>query len=237
MVRAITFDAFGTVIDTGREVLIEIARDVCREYRSGLEAEAFLDAWDRHFFGASTEPFLTVAELSEDSLARAFQEYGIDADPGPFVDRLEALWLRSKAYPEVLGALEALDGFPRAIVSNADDAFLKQILERNRLRFDAIVTSEAARTYKPRPRIFEIALEALRASPSDVVHVGDSLEADIAGASRLGMRTVWVNRPGVRRGPGDPAPDAEMRDLSDLPRVVHGLGPPSARKRDGKAHD
>src|SRR3989304_3251532 len=225
MVRAITFDAFGTILDTGRDVLIHIARDVCREHRTGLEAEAFLDTWDRHFFGAETEPFLTLAELTEDSLARAFREYGIEADPRPYIDRLESLWLKSKAYPEVRGVLEDLDGFPRAVVSNADDAFLKQILKRNRLRFDAVVTSEAARANKPRPRIFEIALEALRVPPADVVHIGDSLEADIEGASRLGMRTVWVNRAAVHRGPGDPAPDAEVRDLSDLPKVVRDLGP------------
>ena len=223
MVRAITFDAFGTIIDTGREVLIHIAREVCADHRAGLDPEAFLDTWDRYFFGTDTEQFLTLAEVTEDSLAKALHEYGIEADPRPYIDRLEALWLKAKAYPEVRTVLAALDGIPRAVVSNADDAFLKGILRRNRLTFDVVITSESAQAYKPRPRIFELALNALRIPPADVVHVGDSLEADIAGASRLGMRTVWVNRSGVRRGPGDPTPDVEVRDLSDLPEVVRRL--------------
>src|SRR5207245_10909535 len=57
----------------------------------------------------------------------------------------------------------------------------------------------------------------------DVVHVGDSLVADVQGASRLGMRTVWVNRGGLHRGPADPAPDAEAHDLRELPAILERL--------------
>lgn len=223
MVLAITFDAFGTVVDTGRDVLIRIAREVVQDHRHGLDPEAFLETWDRYFFGANYEEFLNLAEVTEDSLARAFQDYGIEAETRPYIEMLEKEWLRAKAYPEVTGVLAALDGVPRAIVSNADDAFLKGILDRNGLTFDAVITSEFARCYKPHPRIFELALDALQVQPARVVHVGDSLEADVAGAARLGMRTVWVNRIGAHRGPGDPRPDAEIHDLTGLPAVVGGL--------------
>src|SRR5881409_4506370 len=155
MVRAITFDAFGTLIDTGRDVLIRIARSVCEDQRPSLDAEALLATWDRHFFAAETAPFLTLAEITEDSLEKTFREYGIEATPGPYVDRLVSLWRQAKAYAEVPRILDALDGVPRAVVSNADHEFLLDILERNGLRFDAVITSESAQTYKPRPRIFE----------------------------------------------------------------------------------
>src|SRR5213594_3471543 len=214
MVRAITFDAFGTLIDTGRDVLIRIARSVCEDQRPSLDAEALLATWDRHFFAAET---------TEDSLEKTFREYGIEATPAPYVDRLVDLWRQAKAYAEVPRILDALDGVPRAVVSNADHEFLLDILQRNGLRFDAVITSESAQTYKPRPRIFEAALESLRVRPEDAIHVGDSLVADIQGASRLGMRTVWGNRGGLRRGPTDPAPDAEARDLRELPSIVERL--------------
>jgi len=223
MVRAITFDAFGTLIDTGRDVLIRIARSVCEDQRPSLDAEVLLATWDRHFFAAETAPFLTLAEITEDSLGKTFREYGIEATPAPYVDRLVDLWRQAKAYAEVPRILDALDGVPRAVVSNADHEFLLDILQRNGLRLDAVITSESAQTYKPRPRIFEAALESLRVAPKDVIHVGDSLAADVEGASRLGMRTVWVNRGGLRRRPTDPAPDAEARDLRELPSIVERL--------------
>jgi 2-haloacid dehalogenase/putative hydrolase of the HAD superfamily len=219
MVRTITFDAFGTVIDEG-DVLIGIARDICADHRPSLRPEAFLATWDRYLFSiAESERFMTLAKLTEESLGKAFRDFRIDADPRPYVDSLESLGSQAKAYPEVPGVLKALDGVPRAIVSDADDAFLTAILKRNRLRFDAVITSESVRAYKPRPQIFEAALKALQANPEDVVHVGDSLAGDIAGASRLGIRTIWVNRAEVRRTPTDPKPDAEVRDLASLPDV------------------
>ena len=137
MVRAITFDAFGTIIDTGRDVLIQIAGAVCEDHRPSLDPEELLATWDRHFFGAEAEAFLTLQEITEDSLAKAFREHTIDADPTLYVERLVALWRQAKPYAEVPEVLAALDGFPRAVVSNADHAFLEDILHRNGLRFDA----------------------------------------------------------------------------------------------------
>jgi 2-haloalkanoic acid dehalogenase type II len=225
MVRAITFDAFGTVIDTGRDVLIRIARDICEDHCPSVDPDAFLATWDRYFLGAKffdaeSEGFMKLADITEDSLGKAFHDYRIETNPRPYVDSLERLWGQAKAYPEVPRVLADLDGVPRAVVSDADHAFLQDILSRNRLRFDAVITSESIRAYKPRPQIFEAALTALRARPADVVHVGDSLDADIAGASRLGMHTIWVNRQDARRTPGSPKPDAEVRDLSDLPETI-----------------
>lgn len=233
MIRAVTFDAFGTIIDTGRDVLLRVCRQALADAGSGADPRVFLETWDGYFFGAATEPFLLLYDITADSLARAFRDHGIQRDPEPYVDLLEREWLRAKAYPEVPGVLQALDGVPRAVVSNADHAFLQEILARNRLAFEAVITSESARAYKPRPRIFEAALAALDLRGDEVVHVGDSLAADVAGASRLGMRTIWVNRSGIHRGPEDPVPDGEVRDLTGVPAILADLGLDRARLRLG----
>jgi len=221
MVLAITFDAFGTVIDEGQDVLIGIAREICKAHRPSLRPDALLATWDRYLYsGADSEPFKTLSELTQESLGKAFRDHRIEANPRPVVESLESRWREAKAYPEVPRVLEALDVIPRAIVSDADHAFLESILESNRLRFDAVITSESVRAYKPRPQVFQAALKVLRASPAEVVHVGDSLNEDVAGASRVGMRTIWVNRADVHRTGADPKPDAEVRDLAGLPDTI-----------------
>ncbi len=224
-IRAITFDAFGTIVDTGRDVLIRIADRVCRDHLPAVGGVRFLDRWDSHFFAIDHNPFLTLAEATEVSLERAFEEFGVDADPEPYVEALQGEWLRAKAYPEVPGVLEALDGFPTAVVSNADDAMLKEILARNRLGFDIVVTSEACRSYKPAARIFEEALRELHTSPREAIHVGDSLEADVGGAQRLGMATAWVNRSGEAMRVEGPRPDFEIPDLAGLLPALGRGGP------------
>lgn len=223
MLRAVTFDAFGTLIDTGRDVLIHVARAVCQDHRPSLPPEELLATWDRYFFGAEYDEFQNLLTTTEDSLAKTMADYGLEGDPHPYVEMLERMWSHAKAYPEATRVLARMDGLPRAVVSNADDAFLKEILQKNGLTFDHVVTSEGARAYKPRARIFEIALARLGAEPEHVLHVGDSLTADVEGASRLGIRTVWVNRTGLVRGASDPRPDHEIPDLSPLPELVDRL--------------
>lgn len=223
-IRGITFDAFGTIIDTGRAVLIGVANRVAADHRLPVSGDRFLERWDAHFFAADPGEFLTLAEASSVSLAKAFLDFGVDGDPDPYVDLLERKWRRSRPYPEVREVLAALDRVRKAVVSNADDALLKEILARNGLAFDAVVTSEACRSYKPASRIFEVALRELDIEPGAVLHVGDSLEADVGGARRLGMRTVWVNRAGETRRPDQPVSDFEIPDLRGLLDIVAPQG-------------
>jgi len=215
-IRAITFDAFGTIIDTGRDALIRISDRIVRDQFLAVDAAGFLERWDVHFFGIDHDPFLTLAEATEVSLARAFLEFEVEADPGPYADLLQREWLQARPYPEVAGVLEALEGVPRAVVSNADDAMLKEILGRHGLAFDVVVTSEACRSYKPSSAIFEVAVHELGFPPESIVHIGDSLEADVRGAQRLGMMTAWVNRAGETPGPDDARADIVVHDLAAL---------------------
>src|SRR5207245_2213594 len=72
-IRAITFDAFGTIIDTGREALIRISDRIVRDQFLDVGPAGFLERWDVHFFWIDHDPFLTLAEASEVLLARAFR--------------------------------------------------------------------------------------------------------------------------------------------------------------------
>src|SRR2546427_6280376 len=119
MVRAITFDAFGTIIDTGRDVLIRIARAVCDDHQLALDPEALLATWDRYFFGPEGETFLTLEEITEGSLRKAFREHGIEGDPRPYVDDLVSVWREGEADAGGAAGLAALDGNPRAVLSYA----------------------------------------------------------------------------------------------------------------------
>jgi len=76
--------------------------------------------------------------------------------------------------------------------SHSETAF--RVLEEGGLRWhlDAIVVSEAVGFRKPRPEIFRATLAALDVAPEETLHVGDRLEADVAGAAALGMRTAWI---------------------------------------------
>ena len=83
----------------------------------------------------------------------------------------------------------------------------------------AVTVSSALHGYmKPHPSIFQAALQRAGASVDESVMVGDSLDHDIAGARRLGMRAVLVARSGP---PSACPPDVPViTTLRDLPALL-----------------
>ena len=76
---------------------------------------------------------------------------------------------------------------------------------------------------KPDARPFELALEGLAVPARDAVMVGDSLERDVAGARRAGLRSVWLDRDGRGEPMDRSSPDARIRSLRELPRALRSL--------------
>ncbi len=62
---------------------------------------------------------------------------------------------------------------------------------------------------KPNAQMFNACLEAFSISPTELAHIGDNIETDVAGAQRVGARTVWFNQVGVAWP--DTAPEAPAR--------------------------
>ncbi len=116
---------------------------------------------------------------------------------------LAALYAVSQAHwqaeDDAVATLQLLrqSGLRIGLVSNAGyDEDIQILIDKAGLRpyLDFIISSAACGLRKPHPRIFELALEALHARPDETVMVGDFLEADILGANRLGMGSVWITR-------------------------------------------
>jgi putative hydrolase of the HAD superfamily len=89
--------------------------------------------------------------------------------------------------------------------------------------FDVLTFSDEVGLAKPSPRIFHLTLEQLGVTPGRAVHIGDTLEHDVAGARAAGMGSVWINH-GNDRSP-HPAPDAIVGCLEQvLPELNRLLG-------------
>ena len=122
----------------------------------------------------------------------------------PLLERL------SQAY--ALGVVSNFDHTPSAL----------GVLEREALGtyFRTVVISEAVGWRKPHPRIFREALDALGVAPQDALFIGDSPEADVAGAAGVGMDTAWLNPQGQPLPLDLPAPTYLLEDLGDLAALL-----------------
>ena len=114
-----------------------------------------------------------------------------------------------------------------SLVTNGGEATQTAKLERLGIAdaFDVTVfcDPQAGTPPKPDPAPFREALAALDATPERTVYVGDSLDHDVAGASRIGMVSVWVplDRPhGEVPDDPEPMPTHRVDSPADLKRVL-----------------
>ncbi len=132
--------------------------------------------------------------------AAAIAELGLDPMPEAFYRRLAELFMVTShwhIFPDAYPALAALK--ERSLTVGAVSNWvwnLPELLHALDLvrHFDFIAASARVGFEKPHPRIFEWALEQASVRPSEVVHVGDHVDADILGARAVGIDGVLIDR-------------------------------------------
>lgn len=216
-------------------VLFDIDDTLCRYRRSGAEV---LDA---AFERTGHDPFITLSEYHDrypdfvddsDSMAdlreRCFaaiaEAKGRDPEAGHTVAAAYAAERdhgNVELLPGVEDAISAVDGLPVGVVTNGAPEMQSQKLEAIGLHdaFDVVVHAGYDAPAKPHPEPFETALSELSASPDRTLHVGNSLQSDIAGARAAGLGSVWVPDSDE---PADPEPDYTLSTLSEFPSLLSG---------------
>jgi 2-haloacid dehalogenase len=105
--------------------------------------------------------------------------------------------------------------FRLAIISNVDDALLSATLRNIDVTFDAVITSEQTRSYKPDRLIFEQAIHRLKEEPRKIIHVAEGL-CEAHPANELGMRSVWVRRSSRSDDGSGAKPNAMAKSLAEV---------------------
>jgi len=208
---AMTFDCYGTLIDWSGGILAALApfRD-----RIGIAGDAELLSrfaeHERRIEAGAWRPYRAVLREA----FRALVPGATDAEAQTLPDSVG----RWRPFPDTVGALRRLGGGRRlAIVSNIDDDLMAHTLRRLEVGFDAVVTAEKVRSYKPGHAHFREVCARLGLPPGRILHAAESRFHDIAPARALGFPTVWVNRAGPSTsGVGDATPDAEVPTLAAL---------------------
>ena len=85
--------------------------------------------------------------------------------------------------------------------------------------FTFVVFSQDVQVEKPDPRIFEITAQRAGCELAQILHIGDSIETDIAGARNAGVSSVWLNRENVLNDT-ETQPNYEVTSLTEIPAIV-----------------
>jgi FMN hydrolase / 5-amino-6-(5-phospho-D-ribitylamino)uracil phosphatase len=128
-------------------------------------------------------------------------------------------------YPDVLPLLDSIAGrYVLGLVSNGNSYPERCGLQG---RFAFVILAQNVGVEKPDPAIFQHACREACCTPEQLMHIGDSLDTDVAGARRAGAFSVWLNRD---RKPNhtEIRPDYEIRSLLELEKLLdpdrNGIG-------------
>ena len=225
-IQALFFDVFGTLVDWRSGVARDSER-ILSPFGHALDWPAFADAWRGEYKPAMAEvqqgrvPFAKLDVLHRRNLERILPRFGIERLPEEAMRELNLAWHRLPAWPEVPDALTRLKRrFRLAPVSNGNIALMVDLARCNGFAWDAILGAEIAGDYKPKPRVYLAAAEALDLRPDECMMVA-AHSYDLAAAAALGLKTGHIARPDENGpGKGERAPsgpvDIAAANLADL---------------------
>ena len=205
-VRALFFDVFGTLVDW-RAGVARDAEALLRPLGHAIDWLAFADAWRAEYQPAMTEvregriAFCKLDVLHRKNLEAILSRFGLQSVPSDVLADLNLAWHRLDGWPDSAPGLTRLKRkFAIAPVSNGNISLMVDLARRNGFPWDAILGSEVAGDFKPKPRVYLAACEALDLAPGQCMMVA-AHASDLAAAAACGLRTGFVARPN-EYGPG-----------------------------------
>jgi 2-haloacid dehalogenase len=199
-IEAIVFDAYGTLYDVQSvaaeteaafpghgELITQIWRMKQLEY-----------SWLRSLMG----DYRDFWEVTRESLAYTLGSLGLAADAA-LLARIGQAYNTLAPYPDAAAALAALAGHRLAILSNGSPDMLDALVRHSGLaaHFEAVISVDAARVFKPDPRSYALVQARLGVAPEAVLFVSSN-GFDVAGAKAFGFRVARIERvsPAALRG-------------------------------------
>ncbi|CAD5373237.1 Haloacid dehalogenase [Rubrivivax sp. A210] len=204
-IRALSFDIFGTVVDW-RSTLIREGSALGRRLGLDVDWAAFADAWRAGYQPAMQEvrsgalPWTHIDALHRRILDRLLAERGITLAE-PDAAAFNRVWHRLAPWPDSVPGLQRLKPrYTLATLSNGNLSLLVAMARHAGLPWDAVLSAELFRHYKPDREVYLGAARLLDLHPQQLLMVA-AHPGDLRAAAACGLRTAYVARP-LEHGPG-----------------------------------
>jgi HAD superfamily hydrolase (TIGR01549 family) len=182
-IRAVVFDAFGTMVEITRKH---------RPYRAWLERLRAAG----HTPGPDDNTKLMTANVG---LAGAAGLFGVSLPAAALADlelHLYEEMASLRLYHDVSATLNGLRarGLKIAVCSNLAAPYAVPVKLLLPIELDVYAWSFAIGAIKPNPAIYRWCCEALQCAPAEVIMVGDTLDSDCLGPRDFGMHGFHLSR-------------------------------------------
>ena len=204
-IDAVVFDVLGTLVDEPAGLRAGIrALDASLD---DTRVEELLTLWQRHVEHEQrrvvdgARPYATSEVIDREAALLVADAAGAAAGLAEAARRLPP-------WPDTVAGLARLaERFPLIGLSNASRTALLELNAHAGLRWHQALSAEEARTFKPDPAVYRLAVTVSGRPPERLLMVA-AHAWDLRGAQRLGLRTAYVARP-----VGDPPTPEDRFDL------------------------
>ena len=159
-------------------------------------------------------------QVTEDSLDKSMKMYKIDSSMKNELLDLYKKLSPFKEVPEVLKLLKEKN-FKLAILSNGTPSLLKELVKSNKLDniFDDLFSIEEVGIYKPDSKVYDMPINKYQIKKEEIAFLSANTW-DVSGGGNYGYNSIWVNRNNNIFDNLDYKPQNEIKNLSDLVKLV-----------------
>ena len=217
-IKAIIFDAYGTLFD------VNSAAEKCKD-KIGDKWEGFANYWrttqlEYTWLRSLMNRHKDFWQVTEDSLDKSMKAFNIDPSMKDELLNLYKVLSPFKEVPEVLKSLKEKK-FKLAVLSNGTPTLLKELVKSNNLDkvFDDLFSIEQVGIYKPDSKVYDMPIQKYSIEKDEVAFLSANTW-DVSGGGNYGYQSIWVNRNKNIFDNLDYKPKNEIKDLSELIKLV-----------------
>ena len=221
------FDAYGTLFDVTsatRTVASEKEYNHFLNYSVKVSNTWRIKQLEYSWLRNIMHEYIDFWQITKDALDFALEENQIKNEN--LRQRLLDVYWNLSAYPEAHDVLTTLkaNNIQTGILSNGSNQMLNSAVVSANLEnyLDKIISIDGIEIYKPDPKVYQMVIDQFNCKIEEVLFISSN-GWDIAGASKFGFTTLWVNRNLIPKDRLTFMPNKITNNLSTIPNILKEL--------------
>ena len=227
MVNICIFDAYGTLFDVTSATRIVANEEEYSSFpnHSGKVSNSWrIKQLEYSWLRNIMHEYIDFWQITKDALDFALEENQIKNEK--LRQRLLDVYWNLSAYPEAQDVLTTLkaNNIQTGILSNGSKQMLNSAVVSANLKnyLDKIISLFGIEIYKPDPKVYQMVIDQFNCKIEEVLFISSN-GWDIAGASKFGFTTLWVNRNLIPKDRLTFMPNKITNNLSTIPNILKDL--------------
>lgn len=196
MIKAIFIDYTGTTVMPVGEELYEFARLVVDNSKYN-DINTFLKYWYTLWKDIEAKcynsKYMTFDEIFDICLNTLIKDYELNCDLEILKKLVYKFWSNAPIYDDALEFYKKCK-LPIYVITNNTAKSVEDTLNKKNIFCAGVISSDEISVYKPDIRLFKHALNKLGLNANEILHIGDSLDADYYAASSVGINACLIVR-------------------------------------------